>query len=422
MSRRQRVGSTLAGLTLLGLAVFVGCSSCATGKAPQKTGEVSSAAEGTPAATVRDVRTSVPADAEVSAIPVPFYPTPARMDLCGEPVPLEVQDVHERFDREFTIVVYNHGQVYLWLKRMERYFPWIEEKIRQYRLPEDLKYVAIAESDLLPEAYSPKGAAGPWQFIPSTGGRYGLDQQGSVDHRYDFEKATDSAFRYLQDLYRLFKNWTVAIGAYNCGEKRMQDTIQYHRTSDFYQLKLPQETERYIMRILAIKAVLGNPARYGYSLPRGSGYAELRVDRVRINLAQPVSIHSAAAAAGITFREFKRLNPVFRADQIPPGSFDIKLPEGTAMTFQRNFETAKAQTGVAPAAAGELSSKPAEPKADPPKAPAKAPAVISHTVKRGETLSSIAQHYKVNVTRLREVNQLRRDQVNIGEILKIPQE
>ena len=119
-------------------------------------------------------------------VSVPYIPAPNSIDLCGEPVPLQRQDVYERFDKEFTLVVYNHAQVYLWLKRMERYFPAIEERLRYYNLPDDLKYVAIVESDLLPNACSPKGAAGPWQFMPSTGSAYGLDQRGSVDKTVRF--------------------------------------------------------------------------------------------------------------------------------------------------------------------------------------------------------------------------------------------
>ncbi len=140
-----------------------------------------------------------------ASVNVPYIPPPNSIDLCGEPVPLDRQDVYERFDKEFTLVVYNHAQVYLWLKRMERYFPVIEERLRYYNLPDDLKYVAIVESDLLPNACSPKGAAGPWQFMPSTGSAYGLDQRGSVDKRYDFERSTDSAFLLLKDLYKKYQ-------------------------------------------------------------------------------------------------------------------------------------------------------------------------------------------------------------------------
>ncbi len=182
---------------------------------------------------------------------VPYYPPPDRIDLCGEPVPLEYQEVLERFDKEFTLVVYNHAQVYRWLKSMERYFPLIEERLRRLNLPEDLKYVAIAEIDPLPNA---------------------LQQRKSVDRRYDFEGSTDSAFLYLGDLYRNYKSWSLAIAAYNCGEKRIMDESRAQGVWDYYHMKLPQETERYVFRILAIKAVLSDPTRYGYELPKGAGY------------------------------------------------------------------------------------------------------------------------------------------------------
>ena len=181
----------------------------------------------------------------------PYYPPPARIDFCGEPVPLENQEVLERFDKEFTLILYNHAQVYRWLKRKERYFPWIEERLRRLNMPEDLKYVAIAESE--PPLNAP-------------------EKRKSVDMRYDFELSPDSAFQYLGDLYRNFRSWTLAIAAYSCGEKRIMDQSLAQGERDFYQLMLPQETERYVFRILAIKAVLSDPKRYGYERPKGAGY------------------------------------------------------------------------------------------------------------------------------------------------------
>ena len=182
---------------------------------------------------------------------VPYYPPPARIDFCGEPVPLENQEVLERFDKEFTLILYNHAQVYRWLKRKERYFPWIEERLRRLNMPEDLKYVAIAESE--PPLNAP-------------------EKRKSVDMRYDFELSPDSACQYLGDLYRNFRSWTLAIAAYSYGEKRIMDQSLAQGERDFYQLMLPQETERYVFRILAIKAVLSDPKRYGYELPKGAGY------------------------------------------------------------------------------------------------------------------------------------------------------
>jgi membrane-bound lytic murein transglycosylase D len=418
----KNVLSGMSCLALVALALFVSCSGCATGQT--QSGVSASATSSSTAST--EPAPSPPskpaaAGAEVSPFPVPYYAPPGHIDLCGEPVPLHVQEVMERFDREFTIIVYNHAQVYLWLKRMERYFPWIEERLRANNLPEDLKYVAIAESDLLPTAASPKGAAGPWQFIPGTGNRYGLDQQGSYDQRYDFEKATESAFRYLNDLHKLFNNWSLAIAAYNCGEKRVQDEMNYQRASDYYQMKLPLETERYVVRIVAIKAVLSNPARYGYNLPKGLGYQQFRVDRVRVSLSQPTSIYSVASAAGVTYREFKRLNPTFRADQIPTGTYEMKVPEGTGNSFQQKLDSMRGQSVEEASAPVEGKSKHYNADPAPIKSHAKPQGGGTYTVKKGDTLSNIAQRFKVSADKLRQLNHVKGNSLPVGAKLKIPQ-
>lgn len=272
---------------------------------------------------------------------VPYYPPPSKMDLCGEVVPLQNQEVLERFDREFTLVVYNHAQVYLWLKRMERYFPWIEERLRSYGLPDDLKYVAVVESDLLSNACSPKGAAGPWQFMPATGSAYGLSQTDGYDERYDFERATECAFRYLNDLYKRYRNWTVAIATYNCGDKRIQE--QMRTTRDYYAMRLPTETERYVLRILAVKAVLGNPGAYGYNLPKGQGYPPIKADRVNVSLSCPLPMHAVAEATGTTVREIQRLNPALRKEEIPRGAREIKVPEGQGKGLERSLDSVRSK-------------------------------------------------------------------------------
>ncbi len=272
---------------------------------------------------------------------VPYYPPPAKMDLCGEVVPLQNQEVLERFDKEFTLVVYNHAQVYLWLKRMERYFPWIEERLRSYGLPDDLKYVAVVESDLVSNACSPKGAAGPWQFMPATGSAYGLSQTDGCDERYDFERATECAFRYLNDLYKRYRNWTVAIATYNCGDKRIQE--QMRTTRDYYAMRLPTETERYVLRILAVKAVLGNPGAYGYNLPKGQGYPPIKADRVNVSLSCPLPMHAVAEATGTTVREIQRLNPALRKEEIPRGAREIKVPEGQGKGLERSLDSVRSK-------------------------------------------------------------------------------
>lgn len=180
-----------------------------------------------------------------------FYPAPGRMDFCGESVPLDNQEVRERFDKEFTLVVYNHAQVYWWLKHKDRYLPWIEERLRGLNLPEDLKYVALAEIALLQNA---------------------PEKRRSVDERYDFGLSPESALQYLGELYGNLKSWPLTVTAYKWGEKRIMDEVRAQGERDCYQLMLSQEAERYIFKILAMKAVLSDPTRYGYELPKSAGH------------------------------------------------------------------------------------------------------------------------------------------------------
>lgn len=323
---------------------------------------------------------------------VPYFAPPDRLDLCGEPVPLELPEVRERLDREFTIVVYGHAQVYLWLKRMQRHFPWLEKEIQRNGLPDDLKYVAVAESDLQVSASSPAGAVGPWQFIRSTGANYGLAQSEVLDERRDFERSTQSAFRYLRDLRGMFQNWTLAIAGYNCGERRVQDEMKRQKVNNYYALKLPTETERYIFRILAIKEVLSHPEKYGYYLPAGAGYTSPAVTRVEVSMPCALPVQGVAELAGITYRDFKTLNPAYIADSLPQGSHSLKVPEHKAKEFSSRFESLKAGYQ---------------------------PQTITHKVVRGETLSGIAAHYGVSTSSLREWNGLHGDTVRLGQVLKI---
>jgi membrane-bound lytic murein transglycosylase D len=323
---------------------------------------------------------------------VPYYAPPEQLELCGEAVPLDVPDVRERLDREFTIVVYSHAQVYLWLKRIQRYFPWLEKEIERNGLPSDLKYVAVAESDLQLLASSPAGAVGPWQFMRSTGVNYGLAQSEGIDERRDFEVSTQSAFRYLRDLHGLFQNWTLAIASYNCGEKRVQEEIKRQKMNSYYFLKLPAETERYIFRILAIKEVLSHPEKYGYFLPEGAGYPGIATDRINVGVPYALPVQTVAELAGITYRDFKNLNPAIVSDTIPQGSRTLKLPGERGKEFATRFETFKASCQLG---------------------------AVLHKVGKGETLSGIAANYGVSTSSLREWNGLQSDTVRIGQVLKI---
>jgi hypothetical protein len=323
---------------------------------------------------------------------VPCFGLPEKAELCSEAVPLGSADVRERFDREFTIVTQSHAQVYLWLKRTERYFPWIEKQLASRGLPDDLKYVAVAESDLISSAVSHAGAAGPWQFMANTAACYGIKESEAIDERYDFEKSASAAIGYLKDLHDVFQNWTLAIAAFNCGERRIQVEMGKQKVNSYYCLKLPQETERYVFRILAIKEVLENPEKYGYHLPNGAGYQPIIFERVKVQLPGPLPIAVAAESAGVTYRELKVLNPCLVSDVIPKGDLTIRVPEGRGKRFEKVVEVWKSTFK---------------------------PSVLVHKVSRGETLDSIARKYDSTRQQICSWNNIAGNKIRIGQTLKI---
>ena len=155
-------------------------------------------------------------------LPMSTYRISAPLDFCGEAVPLDNPDVRERMERELLISAWNYPQVILWMKRSGRYMPYIEKMLRENKMPEDLKFVAIAESALRNYAGSSKGAKGVWQFMEGTGMQYHLKVDDDFDERRSFFAATRAALNYLKDLYGMFGSWTLAEAAYNMGESGLQ--------------------------------------------------------------------------------------------------------------------------------------------------------------------------------------------------------
>jgi membrane-bound lytic murein transglycosylase D len=284
-----------------------------------------------------------PPAAGSQVVPLPFFAAPAQIYLCGEPVPLNDPEVREALDREFTIEVWSRAQTTMWLKRAHRYFPEIEAKLRARRLPLDLKYVVLAESDLRTQARSSAGALGPWQFMGPTAQQFKLRSDKAVDERLSFEAATDAALSYLEQLHRLFHNWPLALAAYNAGEGRVQKAIAVQGVNNFYQLSLPEETERYIFRILAAKIIVEDPERYGFAIPGDQLYPPLAYDEVQVTLAHEVPVRRLAEASGTYYKAIKMLNPWIKGDSLAPGTFRLKIPQGSAPRFQaamRSWEPA----------------------------------------------------------------------------------
>jgi len=264
----------------------------------------------------------------------PCFRVPEKMTLCGEPVPLNDPDVREDLDREFTIAVWSRAQTTMWLKRAQRYFPEIERKIMAHHLPPDLKYVAVAESDFRPKARSSAGAQGIWQFIPPTAQRFQLKANGAVDERLEFSAATDAALRYLKQLHRLFNNWALALAAYNCGEGRVQKEMAAQGLRDYYHLSLPEETERYVHRIITAKLLMENPGRYGFDIPQDQLYPPVDCDEVDFSILKDVPVKILADACGSYYKTLKRLNPWIKGATLPAGTYRLKVPKGTGSRFK----------------------------------------------------------------------------------------
>ena len=265
------------------------------------------------------------------------FKLPQEVSLCGERFPLEDRNIWENLDREFLLALSNEAQALLWMKRARRYFPSIEKRLKEMGLPDDLKYVTITESALRPEAVSSSGAGGIWQFIPSTGERYGMRKNRSIDERFDFFKATEGALSYLRSLHEEFNSWLLAMAAYNAGENRVRKEIDLQKTRNYFYLDLPLETERYVYKIAVAKIILSNPGRYGCILEEKELYGPLRVERIQIELTQPLSIMEVARAIGCFYKEIKEMNPHFFEDAIPPGIHVLNLPPGASEKFWTFF-------------------------------------------------------------------------------------
>jgi hypothetical protein len=270
---------------------------------------------------------------------------PKEVSLCGEFFPLEDRNVWENLDREFLLALSNEVTVLLWMKRARRYFPFIERRLMEMGLPDDLKYVTITESGLRPEAVSSSGAAGIWQFIPSTGEKYGMKKNRSIDERFDFFKATEGALSYLKCLYEEFRSWTLSMAAYNAGENRVRKEIELQKTRNYFYLDLPMETERYVYKIAVAKIILSDPGRYGYTLEEKEFYHPLRVERVQIELTQPLPIVEVAKATGFFYKEVREMNPHLSEETIPPGKHFLNLPPGTSGKFWTFFSAWKKEIG-----------------------------------------------------------------------------
>ena len=196
---------------------------------------------------------------------------PDELTFAGEKVPTELYDIKERMDRELLVNTYWQSNGLLLIKRAHKYFPVIEPMLKKYGIPDDFKYLAVAESGLENNSSS-AGAAGFWHFLKSSAKEYGLEVNQNVDERYNLEKATKVAADYLKKSKKRFGTWTLAAAAYNAGNARIARNLKKQQVTDYYDLLLNSETSRYVLRIVALKEVLSYPKKYGFEFEKEDLY------------------------------------------------------------------------------------------------------------------------------------------------------
>lgn len=282
-------------------------------------------------------------------------------------------------------------------KRSGKYRPMILKKLKEAGLPSQLSWLPLVESAFKVKAYSRASALGLWQFIASTGQRYGLSRNSWVDERMDPEKATDAAIAYLSELHDLFGDWPKALAAYNCGEARVARLQRSHPDEylDFWDLynMLPSETRRYVPRFFATLMIVGNPEDYGFSLPTPDPPL---ADWIRVSISRSVKLTTLDKELGLPTGTLQELNPELRAHATPKDPYDLKLPMGKQDLLLTKIASI--------------------PEYKPP-----TPLYMVHRVRRGETLSGIAGRYHSSIRGIMRANNLRSaNRIWPGQRLKIP--
>jgi hypothetical protein len=245
---------------------------------------------------------------------VTSVPIPETLDFAGERTPLENFDVAEALDRELLINSYWQSHTMLLIKRAHRHFPVIEKILAEHGIPEDFKYLPVAESDLM-NLTSPARAVGYWQFLKATAQEYGLEVNSEVDERYHLEKSTEAACKFLLRSHELYGNWTMAAASYNVGRTGLNRQIERQDSRYYYDILLNEETGRYIYRLLALKLIMSEPAKYGFMIDEDELYPPIPVYQVTVDSAVD-DFAEFARRYSINYKVLKIFNPWLRDNKL----------------------------------------------------------------------------------------------------------
>lgn len=256
------------------------------------------------------------------------------INFCGEVVPLQSQDIYERFDYEVIKNSYWHSEMMLYFKRSGKYFPIIEPILKKYKIPADFKYLVVVESGM-DNVVSPAGAAGFWQLMPKTAQEYGLEVESDIDQRYKLELATEAACKYILESYKKFNSWTLVAASYNMGMTGLQKKLNQQETDNYYNLLLNSETARYVFRILAIKDIFEDPAKYGFNLTKKDKYKPIKTRKVEVT-ESITDLYKFGEKEGVNYKIIRICNPWIKSNHLvvsPGKKYIIDIPTENFYVF-----------------------------------------------------------------------------------------
>lgn len=257
-----------------------------------------------------------------------IYRLPDSVVFAGERMPLENFDVRESLDREILTSAYRHSSTILIIKRANRFLPVIEKILKENGLPDDLKYLAAAESEFM-NVVSPAGATGMWQIMQATGREAGMEINDIVDERYDLVKSTRFACDYMKKSFEKYNNWTLAAASYNGGRAAIDRQIAIQKEQSYYDLLLSEETARYIFRAVAYKLIISDPRSYGFDISNDDLYPQLDYREVTVDTAI-TDLQVFARNFGTSYKMLKYLNPWLRKPSFTPRpakKYQIMIPD-----------------------------------------------------------------------------------------------
>jgi hypothetical protein len=269
-------------------------------------------------------KTNAPSIDTLQVITSPYIPQ--QVSFCGETVPVDYFDVFESLEKELLINTYYHSQTALYIKKSGRFFPVIAPILAQYHVPDDLKYLTVAESGF-ENTVSPAGARGFWQIRKGTAEDYGLEVNNEVDERCHIEKSTEAACRYFIDSYKQYSSWTMVAASYNAGRSRVNRQISRQGEELYYNLFLNEETARYVFRIIAIKLIMEHPETYGFKIPKNEYYEPYSYKDISVS-DSIADLTEFAQVNGINYKLLKYLNPWLQDNKLSnPGhsTYTLKI-------------------------------------------------------------------------------------------------